>query len=159
MIKCHESNTTIKKKNKTRHEETKKYKYFYKLVLNIYIVKDIAVDKFKDIITSYYKEHLKEFDFFTVCVYWKVDDITNCKISVPKTLSYGVTVHGYPNIISETACDFSNRLITSYLTHGELSIDRIQETEIVFISNIKDMTVAHHMQQPKSMLCRKMLIE
>ena len=52
-MKCHECNTTIKKKKKTKYEQSKENKHFSNLVLNKYIVKDIAVGKFKDIITSY----------------------------------------------------------------------------------------------------------
>ena len=51
-MKCHECNTTKKKKKKTKHEQSKKYKSFSDLVLNKYIVRDIAVDKFKVIIIS-----------------------------------------------------------------------------------------------------------
>ena len=53
---------------KTNHEQTKKHKYFCKLVLNNYIVKDIAVDKFKDIITSYCNEHIKKIHTFSVVI-------------------------------------------------------------------------------------------
>ena len=92
-----------------------------------------------------------------MCFHWKVDDEFNHKKSRPKILSNGVTVHGYRFIINETACDFLHRVITIYLTHGELSIDKIQETEIVFIPDLKDMTYPHYMEQPKSMICRKVV--
>ena len=52
-MKCHEINTTIKKKNKSKHEQTKKHKSFSNLVLYKYTIKDIAVDKFEDVLTSY----------------------------------------------------------------------------------------------------------
>ena len=52
-MKCHESNTTMKKKNETKLEQTKKHKYFSNLVLNKYVIKDIPIDKFKDVITQY----------------------------------------------------------------------------------------------------------
>ena len=155
MMKCHDCNTTIK--NKTKHEQTKKHNFFSNLVSNKYVIKDVYTNKFKYVITSYYNEHIKKFDIFTVCVYWKVDDMMDYKKSRPKILSYGVTVHGYPIFINETACDFLHRVITNYLTHGELSIDKIQQTEIVFISDIKDMTYPCYMEQPKSITCRKMV--
>ena len=90
-------------------------------------------------------------------VYCKVDDTTDYKILIPNVALYDVTVHGYHFFINETACELLHRVITSYLTHGELSNDKIQEIEIVFISVLKDMTFSHYMIQPKSMLWRKIL--
>ena len=54
-------------------------------------------------------------------------------------------------ITNESAIEISDRAIKGYLCH-ELSPD-----EIRFISDLKDMTFSHNMQQPKSMLIRKML--
>ena len=59
LRKCKDCNTTIKKKNKTKHEQPKKYKYFSNLLLNKYVIKDIAVDKFKVVVTQYCNEHIK----------------------------------------------------------------------------------------------------
>ena len=67
MMKCHECNTTIKKKNKTKYEQTKKHKCFSNLVFNKYVVKDVDFDKFKDFITSYYNERAKKL-IFPLCV-------------------------------------------------------------------------------------------
>ena len=91
-------------------------------------------------------------------VYWDVNNTTNRKISVPITISYAVAVYGgNPITINETVCDVLHRAIKSYLTNGELSIDRIRETKILFISDIKDMTFSHYLKQPKTRICRKML--
>ena len=151
-MKYYECITTIKKKNKTKHEQTKKHKYLSNSVSNKYVKKDRAVDKFKHVLTSYYNKHLKK-DIFTVYVYWKVDDF-NLKLSVPNVLSYGQIVHSFPINITESACGFSDRVIKGYLNHDELTIDKIEETEIVFMSDLKDMTYTHYMKQPKSMICR-----
>ena len=59
-------------------------------------------------------------------------------------------------IINESAIDFLDWVTKGYLCH-ELSPDKIQETEIVFLSDLKDMTFSHYLQQPNSMICRKML--
>ena len=45
------------KKNKTKHEQPKKHKYFSNLVLNKYVIKDVYTNKSEDVITSYYNEH------------------------------------------------------------------------------------------------------
>ena len=117
MMKCHGSKTTLKKKNKTKIEQSKKHNFFSNLVLNKYIVKDIAVDNFKYVITSYYNEHIKKVQDFTLAIYWDVDDETIYKISVSNRIFYALDVYGYPTTINETACDFSKRIITNYLSH------------------------------------------
>ena len=43
-MKCNECNTTIKKRYKTKHEQSKKHKYFSILVLIYYVTNDIAVE-------------------------------------------------------------------------------------------------------------------
>ena len=53
MMKCQVCNTILKKKNKTKHDQTKKHKYFSNLVLYKNIVKDIACDNFEDAMTSH----------------------------------------------------------------------------------------------------------
>ena len=81
--------------------------------------------------------------------------MTNYKKALPKKISFALDVYGYPTIINETAGHFSNRIISSYLSH-KFSSKRIQETEIVIISDLEDMTYHHYLEQPKSMLCRKL---
>ena len=138
-MKCNECNTIIKKKYKSKHDQSKEHKYFADLVLNTYVIKGIGVNKFKDTITLYYNEHTKKFDIFTFYVYFKVDDEINYKISVPNQVVYAVTVYDSFLIINETACVFLHRDITNYLDHNELP-NKIRETEIVFISDLKNMT-------------------
>ena len=155
MMICHESNTTIKKTKQNMNNQ-RNINIFLTLFLNKYIVKDIAVDKFKDIITSYYNEHMKKILNFTVAYYWDVDDGTYKKISVPNRISYVLDLYGYSTIIKETACDFSNRIIINYFFH-DFSPKRIRETEIVFISDLKDMTFHHYLEQPMPKTQRKMI--
>ena len=59
-------------------------------------------------------------------------------------------------ILNETACDFLHKVIINCLDHEEVP-NKIQETEIVSISDLKDMTFSYYMHQPKSMLCGELL--
>ena len=138
-MNCYECNTTIGKKNKTKHEVSKNHKKVSNLALNKYVVKNMAVDKLKDVITSHYNEHIKNFHAFSVVVYWDINDETKNKLSIPNRISFALDVYGCPTIVIETACDFSNRIIKSCLPH-ELLPNRIRETEIAFVSDSKDMT-------------------
>ena len=52
-MKCQQCNTTVKKENKAKHEQSKTHKFFSILVLKKYVVKDIAIDTLKDVITSH----------------------------------------------------------------------------------------------------------
>ena len=54
MEECNICLATIKKRNKTKHEQSKKHKYFLSnLIINKYIVKNNEIDKYKDILQSY----------------------------------------------------------------------------------------------------------
>ena len=57
--------------------------------------------------------------------------------------------------VKETACDFLDRAIKVHLTAHE--IKKIDETGIVFISDLKDITFNYYMDLPKSMICYKMI--
>ena len=47
----------IKKRNKNKHEKLMKHRYFLSnLIVNKYIVKNIDINKFKDILQSYCDE-------------------------------------------------------------------------------------------------------
>ena len=65
-------------------------------------------------------------------------------------------MYGYPSIINETAFGFSNRIITNHFSH-KLSPKRNRETKIVFISDLKEMTFHHYLEQPIPMIQRKMI--
>ena len=77
------------KKNKTKHDNSKKHRYYSNLTLNTYFVKDVKLDEFKDVLFKYYFDHMKKFKIFTVRVYWKVNDEIHIKLSVPHIVSYG----------------------------------------------------------------------
>ena len=123
------------------------------MALNDYVIKDLYIDKFKDVITSYYNEQIKNFDNFTAYVFWKVNDSINYKKTVPNMRAYGQKVYSIPINITETAGEFLDKDIRGY--PNLLTIDKIEEVEIVFISDLKEMTYTHYVQQPKSMLYRK----
>ena len=106
-------------------------------------------------ITQYYNEHIKNIQIFTVCVFWDVDEETNYKISIPNRISFASDVDGYQTTINETACDFSNRISTTYLSPN-FSPKRIHETKIILISDLKDMIFHHYLELPKSMICPKL---
>ena len=72
-------------------------------------------------------------------------------------ISFGQIVQSISNNITETAGEFLDRFIKSYVNHDQVTIDKIGETGIVFTLDLKDMTYTHHMEQPKRMIYRKMI--
>ena len=64
------------------------------------------------------------------------------------------------NIIQPTqqnqVVTFLHRLIAIYVPH-ECSTKKIPEIEIVFVSDLTDITQKQYLEQPKSMLCRKLI--
>ena len=54
-----------------------------------------------------------------------------------------------------STCEFVDKVIRSQLS-GLYNND-FKEVKIVFISDLKDMTYSHYMEQPKPMICRKLI--
>ena len=88
MEECNICLTKIKKRNKKKHELSKKHNRFSNLIINICIEKNDEIVKFKDILQSYYDKHKKKFDNFTVCVMWMKNGLVVNKISVPSKIPY-----------------------------------------------------------------------
>ena len=68
------------------------------LILNKYIIKNDEIDKFKDILQSYYGEQTKKFNQFGINVIWKKNDVIINKKSVPCTITYIQTHMFKPNM-------------------------------------------------------------
>ena len=99
--KCNICLTKMEKRKKKKHEKSKKHKYFLSnLIINKYIIKNNEIDKFKDILQSYYEEHKKKFNEFSVRIIWKKNNMILNKISVPCTITYRKT-HMFKPIMEE----------------------------------------------------------
>ena len=84
MEDCDICLTKTKKRNKNRHQESKKHKYFLSnLIINNYIVRINEIDKFKDILQSYYDMHKKKFDRFAVRTVWIKENQIMCEVKLP----------------------------------------------------------------------------
>ena len=117
------------------------------MILNTYILNQVKLDEFEDVMCKYYFDHLKKFKIFTVRGYWKVNDEIQSKLSVPHIVSYGTIAFTMSVTMKQSACSFLDRTIKAYLTGHE--IEKIDEIEIGFISDVKDITFNHYMDQPK----------
>ena len=144
---CNICLSEIKNKNKRKHCSN--------LIINKYIVRNPEIDNFKDIIQPYYNNHKKKFDNFTVCVMWKKNNVLLNKISVPSTITlakphlFKSKMIELPKVVRVTHPDFPD-------TFDRNINNEVDEMNIMFISDLEDITFIHYMDQPKSMLRRKL---
>ena len=126
------------------------------MIINKYLTNNDEIDKFKDIIQSYYDKHKTKFDDFTVCVMRKKNDVLLNKISIPITITLGKphlfqpSLIELPIVIRVSTLDFLD-------TFDRNIKDENVEIVIIFISDPKDTTFSDYMTQTKSMLCRKLV--
>ena len=147
--------TKRNKRKKNKHEQSKKHKFFYSnLIINKYIVKNYENEKFKDSFQSYYDKHKKKFDNFTVWIICTNKDELVFEIKLPSNVvlekRYRIAVDYVGPLFRIESCD-------KYLDILDLDQYFCDEINIIFISNLEDITFVHFMEQPKSMLCRKLL--
>ena len=159
MYRCDLCYTVLLKRNKTKHNQTKKHEYYSNLILNRYVINNIQVIKFKDMFNPYFIELSKMFKLSTICIFIRFDDDEdprNHKISVSNNVTYNIHSKNYSTFTTELPSDFLHRVMAIYLPH-ECSPEIIPETEIVFISDLEDINREHYLEEPKSMLYRKLI--
>ena len=158
MYECDICLAKIKKQNKNKHEKSMKHRYFLSnMIVNKYIVKNIDINKFKDILQSYCDELKNKFNEFTVSIIWKKNDTIINKISIPRTITLQRThvfkpdmfeIPIYVKVSEREFQDIVDRNCAYNITSDEI--------DIIFISKPKEMTLQHYMKQARSMLCRKL---
>ena len=131
MYRCDLFITIVQRKNKTKHNQSKKHKYYSNLILNRYVIKNVEVIKIKDVFNPYIIEHTIKITFFTVHITlrpFESEDILNHKINVAKYVTFNFQSEHYTTYITDLANNFLHRVTSSYF-----SLKIIPEIEIVFI--------------------------
>ena len=99
MEECDICLTQIRKRNKNRHQESKKHKYFLSnLIIYKYIVRKDEIDKVKDNLQSYYDKHKKRFDNFAVRIVCKRENQIVCDVKLPDGVIMEERWRVFPNI-------------------------------------------------------------
>ena len=104
-------------------------------------------------------EHTKKFNLFTVLITLRLyegESPLNHKTNVSNYVTYNIQSGNYTTYTRELANEFLHRVISICLYHVCSPII-ITEIEIVFILDLDDITREHYFEQPKSMLCRKLI--
>ena len=126
------------------------------MIVNKYILKSIDITKFKDILQSYYDEHKKKFNEFTLGINWKKKDMILNKISIPCTIRFRKTHMFKPDIfeipiyVKVSEREFRD-IVERNCAYNIIS----DEIDIIFISKSKEMTLQNYMKQSRSLVCRK----
>ena len=143
---------------KKNHEQSKKHKFFLKnLIVSKYITKNEKINNLKDIVQSYYNEHKKKISQFKIIVIWKKNNVIINKISGPCTITH-IQTHMFKPIMEEMPfyVKVSLKVFQNMIDRGCEYIFKTDEIKIIFISKLEDITISHYVEQPKSMLCRKL---
>ena len=158
MYECSICLAKTKKRKKNKHQQSKKHRYFFaNMIVNKYIVKNNDINKFKDILQSYCDEHKNKFNEFTVTIIWKKNDMIINKISIPCTITLQKThmfkpdMFEIPIYVKVSEREFLN-IVDRYCVYNTIS----DEIDRIFISELKERTLQHYMNHPRSMLCRKL---
>ena len=146
--------TKLKNGNKNKHYQSKKHKYSSNLIIKNFIVRNPKSDTFKDIVQSYNDKHKRKFDNFTVCVIRMKNGLIVNTISVPSIITrekphlFKPSMIELPIVIRVSPLEFVDTFIRNIN-------NEVDEINIIFISDLKDLTFSHYIAQPKSMPCRK----
>ena len=110
--------------------------------------------KTKDIFQSYYDKLKKKFDNLTVWVICGNNNELVYEIKLPRNVvvekRYRIAVDYNGPLFRIESCD-------ECLDSLDLDQYFFDEINIIFISNLKDITFVNFVEQPKSMLCRKLV--
>ena len=139
-----------------KHCLTNKHNFFSNLIINEYIVGEFKHEKIKEIILPYLNNHNKNFERFTVRLDWLKDNVIKDAVNIPnmmilqKCYKRGLQDDG-EEILSLVTCDV-------YLSEfHDMMTEKSDEVHIIFTSDLRDITFFHYMQQPKSMLVRRLI--
>ena len=86
---------------------------------------------------------------------WKINEVLINEISVPSKVTLEKPHLFKPSMVELPIVISVSPLI--FLDTFDRNINNeVDEINIIFITDLKDMTISHYMAQPKSMLCREL---
>ena len=133
---------SIKIKSKKKHLNSLNHKSLSLIIISRYSITNPDFPNIDNILKNYFLDYNKKFEFYLTICKWKLhfsDTIVNVKST---RLSW---VGGY------YLREFVSSKIEYYEKRGH-KLSHISEMNITFISDLRNMTYEHYLQQPKSML-------
>ena len=173
MEECDICLTKNKKRNKNKHQQSKKDRYFLSnLTIIKYIVRNDQIDNFQDILQSCYDKHKRKFNIFSVWIIWKKNNEIVREIKLPDKVIVEKQCYVAPaldsimmNLIKSSIQYVVNRVskimmgsCVDYLDTYHYFVNNFcDEISRIFVTDFTDISFFHFMKQPKSMLCRKLV--
>ena len=155
-MECDICLTKIRKQNRKKHKQTEKHNYYCSnLIIDKNIVNKNEFNNFKDIFKSHYVSHKKKFFSFGVLIVCKINEEVSNKVKLPSSLVMEKKYTAFGKVF-DGECWI--RPCFEYID-DYFFIDTLYDgINVLFISDFKDITFYHYMNQPKSMLSRKLMI-
>ena len=85
---------------------------------------------------------------------WKKNDVLIKEVSVPSTITLEKPHLFRPSMV-ELPIVKRVSLLDFLVTFDKKINDEVDEINITFVSDLRDITFLHYMTQPKTMLCKK----
>ena len=129
MYRCELCSIFMLERNRTKHNRTKKHKYYSNLILNRYVIKNVEVINFNDVFNPYFFEQTKKINFYRVRItlgLYEGESHLNHKINVSNYVIHDIQSENYTTYTTELAKDFLHRVISIYFSH-ECSPKKIPE--------------------------------
>ena len=141
---CELCDKSIKIKSETRHLNSRYHKSLSESIISKYSVENPSFLHMQDILKKYVDDYNKKFVFYIIICKWKLH-FSDTIINVKSNRLY---------IIHRPGWNLRSYLISKieYLENKGHKFSHISEMNIVFISDLRNMTYRHYLQIPKSML-------
>ena len=143
---CDLCDKSIKTRSKKKHLNSQYHKSLTKSIIRKYTVKNPSFLHIEDILKNFVDDYNKKFEFFIIFCKWQLrfsDTIINIKSDrlyniKRKYASWNLRI----NLISKI----------EYFESIGHKFSHISEMDIVFITDLRNMTYEHYLKKPKPMI-------
>ena len=125
------------------------------MIINKNIVNKDDFDNFKNIFKSHYVSHKKNIDSFGVLLVCKMNGKVTDEIKIPSSLVLETKYTAFGKMLNG---ECGIRPCFEYIDDYFFIDILYDEINIIFISDFKDITFHHYMNQPKSILSKKPIL-
>ena len=133
-----------------------KHKYYCSnLIINKYIVNRDEFDISKDIFKSHYVDHKRKFNSLGVLIFCKMNGKVIEEIKLPSSLVMEKKYTAFGKML-DGECGIGPCF--EYINDFFFLDNLYDEINVLFLSDFKDITFYHYMNQPKTKLSRKLII-
>ena len=141
---CDICDKSVNIKSRKRHLNSRYHKSLSACIISKYTVKNPSFLHMQDILKKYVDDYNKKFVLYIIICKWKIH-FSDIIINIESNRLYNINRDGW-KLRSYLISKIEDQ---EYNGH---KFSHISEMNIVFISNLRNMTYQHYLQIPKSML-------